>query len=164
MCLAKMAPACLEYQTKAFIGKWDFSSPDYSGTIFDQGNNNLDFQLLNNQDLYDPIYVHNQGLFFDGTSSIRTTNYWNPQGAGNDLTQSFTYEAWIRPSDAVQGDLIAFEEFPGLTSASIGFNGNTIEVDVGGTIGTIPITAPTVDEWTYVGVSVQKIENNRMSI
>ena len=159
MCLAKMAPTCLEYVQNAYIGKWDFTSPDYQGISYDSGLNGMDFNLINDQTLYDPIYVHNQGLYFDGTSHIRTTNTWTQT-----LEESITYEGWIRPTGTPKGDLIAFEEAPNLNSFSISINGANIEVDIGGTIGTVPITVPTVGDWTYVGVSIQKIENNRVNV
>ena len=104
--------------------------------------------------------MDNQGLYFDGTSHIRTANTLDQNNVN-----SFTYEGWIRPTSAtLAGDLLAFENAPNSNDASISFNGNNIEVDLDGTIASIPITYTNVDEWHYVGVSVRKYENNRSTV
>jgi hypothetical protein len=120
----------------------------------------LDFTLLDDQTSYDPIYVHNQGLYFDGTSHIRTTNTFTQ----TDET-SLTYEAWIRPtSGTLTGDLLAFENNPGNTDAGISFNGNNIEFDLGGQTASIPITYTDIGEWHYVGVSIHRLGNNQSRV
>ena len=156
ICLTSMLPTCRETIDNAYIGRWDFTSADYQTTSLDRGPNDLHFSLIDNQASYDPIYVHNQGLYFDGTSHIRTANTWTQ---GDQF--SFTYEGWIRPTDAaLSGDLLEFEITPGQFDSSIGFNGNNVNINFQGTTLDIPITYTNVNEWHYVGISVQKIDPN----
>lgn len=74
ICPATSAPACIEYVANAYIANWDFAQATYLTDVPDSGPNGLDFTLLDDQTSYDPIYVHNQGLYFDGTKHMRTTN------------------------------------------------------------------------------------------
>lgn len=114
---------------------------------------------MDDQTSYDPIYVHNQGLYFDGTSHIRTGTKWTQTEE-----YSFTYEGWVRPQSAtLDGDLLAFESSPNVKDFSISFNGNNIDVDFLGTIVSIPITYTDVDTWHYVGVSVHNIDTGGVS-
>ena len=160
ICLTVMNPTCLEYIDNAYISKWDFTSPIYQTTSTDNGANGYDFSLIDDQTSYDPIYVDNQGLYFDGTSHIRTSTAWTQ----NNL-ESFTYEGWIRPTTAtLQGQLLTFEKDPNDPEAYIAFNGNNLEIDVDGTTVTIPVTYTDVGEWHYVGISFRKYENNRLTI
>ena len=74
--LTNMAPTCLEYIKTAFIAQWDFSQPLYINTVYDQGSGGYNFKLLDNQASYDPIYVNNQGFYFDSNRLVRTTTPW----------------------------------------------------------------------------------------
>jgi hypothetical protein len=159
-CLSSVLPSCIEYDSAAYIGKWDFTSSIYKSASQDNGSKNLDFNLIDDQTSYDPVYVHNQGIYFDGTSHIRTTNKWT-QGE----VYSFTYEGWIRPMTAtLAGDLLEFEIAPGETDASIGFNGNTIVTNIQGVSVSIPITYTAVGDWHYVGVSVERITTTQSRV
>lgn len=153
-----MAPTCLEYVDDAFVGIWDFTAASYQTTSVDQGPNGLDFNLLDDQTSYDPIYVDNQGLYFDGNSHIRTTNTYTQD------MNSFTYEGWIRPTDtALTGTIFSFEETPNVDEFAVSFDGaGNLEVDFGPTL-TFPITYADVGDWHYVGVSVHKIWNANRS-
>ena len=156
-CLSAILPNCIENVDESFIGKGDFNSEFYVNQTNDVSGNDYHFNLIDDQTLYDPIYVDNQGIYFDGTTHIRTTTPWiqNEQ-------YSFTYEGWIRPlTDTLAGDLFEFEIAQGERDARIGFNGNNIEIDFQDEIITIPITyaAADVGEWTYVGVSVRKYDD-----
>lgn len=154
MCLAKSAPTCQEYIPEAYIAKWEFDSAIYQGTISDQGANGLNIDLVNDQTSYDPVYVHNQGIYFDGTDHVRTNNVWTQANE-----ESFTFETWIRPMDAnPTGTLFSIEEMPNLHEFKIDLNGAAIDIDIHGTLATIPITAPTAEEWTYVGFSLMKTD------
>ena len=134
ICLTIMLPTCRETIDNAYIGFWVFNNPDYQTTSLDRGLNNFHFSLIDDQTSYDPIYVHNQGLYFDGTSHIRTTNRW-VQGD----KYSSTYEGWIRPmGTTLQGDLLESEIDPGQFDSSTGFNGNNINVSFQGTELDIP--------------------------
>jgi hypothetical protein len=123
----------------------------------DVSGNDYHFSLTDDQTSYDPVYVDNQGLYFDGTSHIRTPTAWTQTEE-----YSFTYEGWIRPmTDTLNGDLLEFEIAQGERDASIGFNGNNININFQGTIIDIPITyaAANVEQWHYVGVSVRKLDD-----
>lgn len=46
----------------------DFAVPDYREVIEDQSGNGNDFYIAGDTSI-DPFYVHNQGLFFDGSTN-----------------------------------------------------------------------------------------------
>jgi len=157
-----MAPTCLEYQKPAYIASWDFDNPIYLNTVYDRGSGGYNFVLLDNQLSYDPIYVDNQGFYFDSTSQIRspTTKKWTQSNQ-----YSITIEAWIRPMDVLgNGHLFVFESKPGTLDSEITFSGNNVVVTLQTTSVTIPITAPTVGEWYYIGVSIERISLTRSRI
>lgn len=155
-----MTPSCLEYNNDAYIGKWDFTSPIYQTSSADNGLNGYDFSLIDDQTSYDPIYVHNQGLWFDGTSHIRTTTSWTQTHQ-----ESFTYEGWVRPEySTLKGTLLAWEINPNNDDASIYFSGNNIVVKIGNNVKTIPITYTSTNTWHYVGVSFHKLGTNSVRV
>lgn len=76
-----------------------------------------------------------------------------------------TYEAWIRPqATTLKGDLLTFESNPGLKDAGISFNGSNIQVDLQTSQVQIPITYTDVDEWHYIGVSIQKLSATKSQV
>ena len=162
-CPTTIAPNCLEYNNNAYIGQWDFSQATYLTNVPDTGPNGFDFVLLDDQKSYDPIYVHNQGLYFDGTSHMRTAGTWNQQ-----TTQEVTVEAWIRPTQAsLGGTLFSFEANPNNAEFSVGFNDNNFEVKLNGGSAIIPFTsyaAADVNTWQYFGVSVQKVSATQSKV
>ena len=159
-CLTNMEPNWLEYQKTAMIAEWDFAQPIYIDTIYDQGSGGYNFQLLDNQTSFDPIYVNNQGLSFDSNRLIRTSTQWIQSSY-----YSITVEGWIRPmSSSLEGPLLTFENPAGKTDSSITFNGNNIVVFLKSTSVSIPISAPTVGNWYYIGVSVEKIATSQSRV
>ena len=158
--LANMASSCLEYQKTAFIAQWDFSQPLYINTVYDQGSGGYNFKLLDNQASYDPIYVNNQGFYFDSNRLVRTTTPWIQSNQ-----YSITIEGWIRPMALpIKGTIFAFESTIGKTDASITFNGNNIVVTMQMSTVTIPISAPTSGNWYYIGVSIERTSNSKSNI
>lgn len=142
--------------------KWNFAQTTYQQTIPDTGIKGMDIDLLDDQTSYDPVYVHNQGLYFDGTSQIRTT-----AGFTQNNQNSFTVEGWIRPAATnLEGELLSFEQTTNVNDASISLNGTNIQVNLGGVTASIPITytAADVDNWHYFGVSVHKISATQSRI
>lgn len=130
----------------------------YTNTVADQGPNGMDFVLLDDQTSYDPIYVHNQGFYFDGTSEVRTTNTFTQT-----YEKSLTFEGWIRPSKSVlSGTIFAFENAPGSEDASLSLSDQALVVNLGGVSTSIPISygAADVDDWHYFGVSLHKIDSS----
>jgi hypothetical protein len=157
ICPTTSAPACIEEVNAAYIGKWDFAEPIYGNTVADQGPHGMDFVLLDDQTSYDPIYVDNQGFYFDGTSTVRTTNTFTQS-----YEKSLTFEGWIRPSKSVlSGTLFAFENAPGSNDASLSLSDKALVVNLGGVKTSIPISyaAGDVDNWHYFGVSLKKIDS-----
>ena len=155
-----MAPTCLEYTKAAMIADWDFAQPNYINTIYDKGSGGYNFKLLDNQASYDPIYVNNQGLYFDSNRLIRTASQWIQS-----IKYSITVEGWIRPMSAtLKGSLLTFENPAGKLDSSITFNGNNIVVFLKSTSVSIPISAPTVGNWYYIGVSVEKIATSQSRV
>lgn len=135
----------------------------YETTITDNGPNGLDIDLLDDQTLYDPIYVDNQGLYFDGTSHIRTANTWTQTNE-----DSITIEGWIRPASAtLDGTLLSFETAPNSDEASLELSGDSMIFDFGATSVTIPINydgATDVDTWQYFGISLHKISSTQTRV
>ena len=159
-CLTNMEPTWLEYQKTAMIAEWNFAQPLYIDTIYDQGSGGYDFQLLDNQTSFDPIYVDNQGLSFDSNRLIRTSTKWIQNS-----NFSITVEGWIRPmSSSLIGSLLTFEDPAGKTDSSITFSGNNIVVLLMLTSVSIPISAPTVGDLYYVGVSIQRIATSQSRV
>ena len=155
-CPSTISPLCLEYQNPAYIANWDLTQPAYITNIPDTGPNGLDLVLIDDQKLYDPIFVDNQGLYFDGTSHVRTTGAWTQL-----TTSSFTIDGWIRPSSTtLTGTLFSMESAPNVNDFSVSFKNNNFVIDILGTTATIPFTSYSiadVNTWQYFGVSVQKI-------
>lgn len=157
VCLAATAPTCIENSANSYIANWDMAQATYVNAVPDTGANGLDLELLDNQSSYDPIYVDNQGLYFDGTSHIRTSGTFV-----QDLQNSFTVEGWIRPTATnLDGDLFTFEQVTNVDDVRIGFDGNSIEIMLSGTSALIPITyeAADINAWHYFGISVHKIND-----
>lgn len=155
ICLTATNPNCIETLNTANIAKWDFARSTYVQTIPDTGPKGLNINLLNDQKSYDPIYVHNQGLYFDGTSHMRTVGGFAQNGV-----ESITIEGWIKPSSSVlSGTLVGFEKANNNNDASLSFDKNSFEFDFAGTKTNIPLTytAAMVDTWQYFGVSLHKI-------
>jgi len=155
VCPTTSSPNCIETVNDAYIGQWDFALAAYNQVIPDTGPNGLDFELLDDQASYDPIFVDNQGLYFDGTSHVRTTGTFT-----QDEEYSITLETWIRPaSTTLGGELFAFEQSQNVNDASISLQSGSILVTLGTATTTIPLTytAADVDTWQYVGVSLQKL-------
>lgn len=155
-----MAPTCLEYIKNAMIAEWDFAQPMYINTVYDQGSGGYNIKLLDNQLSYDPIYVNNQGFYFDSNRLIRSSKQWVQNNK-----YSITVEGWIRPMSAtLAGSLLTFENPIGKTDSSIYFSGNNIVVFLKSTAVTIPISAPTVGDWYYIGVSIEKIASSQARV
>jgi hypothetical protein len=155
ICLEATKPTCIEYVNNAYIAKYDFAQTTYLTNVPDTGPNALDFVLLDDQTSYDPIYVDNQGLYFDASSHMRTTSTYT-----QNTQNSMTVEGWIRPSQTtLAGTLLAFESAPNINDFSVKLSGNSFLIDFGGTTATLPFTyaAADVDTWQYFGVSFRKI-------
>jgi hypothetical protein len=149
-----IAPTCLEYNN-AHIFNWDFVQGTYNNPVPDLGPNGLDFALLDDHTSYDPIYVDNQGLYFNGNYHMRSGGTWT-QGD----TESMTIEGWMRPMDtSPSGTIMALESAPGVADFSFDITPSSYILDFGGTSVTIPITYNTadVDTWHYFGVSIHKL-------
>ena len=68
----------------------DLNMPDYRTLIEDQSGNNYNFMVAGDTTV-DPIQVHNQGLYFDGTNTAYSST------AALLTRSSFTMELWFRP-------------------------------------------------------------------
>jgi hypothetical protein len=126
----------------------------YVSNIPDKGPNGFGITLLDNQSSYDPIFVDNQGLYFNSNKFIQTTKKWIPG-----RTNSITVESWIRPSnDVISGTLLSFDYGTNQQDVVFGFSGGNIVLTIGGVSTTLPITytAAMKDTWSYVGISIFK--------
>ena len=102
---------------------WDFAQPLYTATIPDSSPNAFNIALLNNQSSYDPVYVHNQGMYFNSNKYLVTTGRWNPNNIN-----SITVESWIRPSETVlSGELLSFQSATNQRDVTFKFSSNNIE-------------------------------------
>lgn len=162
VCLAADAPTCVEADGDAVLMEWDFVQVPYTNPIPDTGTAGLDIDLLDDQTSYDPIFVDNQGMYFDSTSHMRTGNPF----AQNDQN-SYTIEGWLRPTEEnLDGDILTFEAATNNNDVRIGFDRENIEVQINGVSSYIPITygAADVGEWHYVGVSIHKVNDTQSRV
>ena len=154
VCPSAISPTCTETLNTAYIANWNFVKTSYQSTITDTSPNAFNIALLNNQSSYDPVYVDNQGLYFNSNKFLRTTGRWKPNNIN-----SITVESWIRPTDTVlNGDLLSFDSGTNQKDVSFSFSGGNIVVKISGVSATIPITytAAMQNTWMYVGVSLFK--------
>ena len=155
VCPALISPACIETRSQAYVANWDFTKTTYTPTITDSGPNGFNMVLLNNQSSYDPVYVHNQGLYFNSNKNIVTTGRWNP----NNIINSITLETWIRPSESVlNGELLSFQSATNVRDVSFKFSSNNLILNITGVTASIPLTytAGMQNTWLYTGVSIFK--------
>eukprot|EP00347_Sterkiella_histriomuscorum_P016413 403353278 len=149
---------CLQQQAKYFA-KYDFSLSTYPVTQIHSDTSGKSFNLAVNSNFgFTPAYAHNQGLWFDTTfggvnqyiNSVGSTKIGVPEN-------SFTLEAWIRPTVTPTSAMNLFEKesSAGTNYFKWGFNGATaMTVTLTGQTATYNTGAITVGQWHFVAVSI----------